>query len=117
MSKNQKIGRVRRIIREQIDLPARKIMIEAMVLEISSQALDELGVQWGFNSDKASGGNFVNKKLDGANNSLVLGQIAYPAGSPALSMQPSPMYFMNLIFACKPWWKRGPPKSCPAQVC
>ncbi|MAH26403.1 MAG: hypothetical protein CMI19_05545, partial [Opitutae bacterium] len=81
--KPEDTGRVRRIIREQIDLPARKIMIEAMVLEISSQALDELGVQWGFNSDKASGGNFVNKKLDGANNSLVLGQIAYPAGSPA----------------------------------
>ena len=79
--KPEDTGRVRRIIREQIDLPARKIMIEAMVLEISSQALDELGVQWGFNSDKASGGNFVNKKLDGPNNSLVLGQIAYPAGS------------------------------------
>ena len=79
--KPEDTGHVRRIIREQIDLPARKIMIEAMVLEISSQALDELGVQWGFNSDKASGGNFVNKKLDGPNNSLVLGQIAYPAGS------------------------------------
>ena len=82
--KPEETGRVRRIIREQIDLPARKIMIEAMVLEISSQALDELGVQWGFNSDKANGGNFVNKKLDGANDSLVLGQIAYPAGSAQL---------------------------------
>ena len=79
--KPEETGRVRRIIREQIDLPARKIMIEAMVLEISSQALDELGVQWGFNSDRASSGNFVNQKLDGANNSLILGQIAYPAGS------------------------------------
>jgi general secretion pathway protein D len=79
--KPEETGRVRRIIRKQIDLPARKIMIEAMVLEISSQALDELGVQWGFNSDKANGGNFVNKKLDGANDSLVLGQIAYPAGA------------------------------------
>ena len=82
--KPEETGRVRRIIREQIDLPARKIMIEAMVLEISSQALDELGVQCGFNSDKANGGNFVNKKLDGANDSLVLGQIAYPAGSAQL---------------------------------
>ena len=82
--KPEETGRVRRIIREQIDLPARKIMIEAMVLEISSQALDELGVQWGFNSDKANGGNLVNKKLDGANDSLVLGQIAYPAGSAQL---------------------------------
>ena len=45
----EKAGRVRRIILEQIDLPARKIMIEAMVLEISSQALDQLGVEWDFN--------------------------------------------------------------------
>jgi general secretion pathway protein D len=81
--KPEETGRVRRIIREQIDLPARKIMIEAMVLEISSQALDELGVQWGFNSGKAREGNFLNKKLDGANDSLVLGQIAYPAASTA----------------------------------
>ena len=58
--KPEDTGRVRRIIREQIDLPARKIMIEAMVLEISSQALDELGVQWDFNPDKASNGNFIN---------------------------------------------------------
>jgi general secretion pathway protein D len=81
--KPEETGRVRRIIREQIDLPARKIMIEAMVLEISSQAIDELGVQWGFNSGKAREGNFLNKKLDGANDSLVLGQIAYPAASTA----------------------------------
>ena len=81
--KPEETGRVRRIIREQIDLPARKIMIEAMVLEISSQALDELGVQWGFKSGKAREGNFLNKKLDGANDSLVLGQIAYPAASTA----------------------------------
>ena len=81
--KPEDTGRVRRIIREQIDLPARKIMIEAMVLEISSQALDELGVQWDFNPDKASNGNLINQKLDGANDSLVLGKIAYPRASTA----------------------------------
>lgn len=79
----EQTGRVRRIIREQIDLPARKIMIEAMVLEISSQALDELGVQWGFNSDQASGGNFIKQKLGGANDSLVVGRISAPAASAA----------------------------------
>ena len=42
----EEAGKIRRIITEQIDLPARKIMIEAMVLEISSQELDQLGVQW-----------------------------------------------------------------------
>ena len=46
-------------------------------------ALDELGVQWDFNPDKASNGNFINQKLDGANDSLVLGKIAYPAASTA----------------------------------
>ena len=76
-------GKIRRILRDQVDLPARKIMIEAMVLEISSNALDELGVQWEFNrgSDSISDSNFVNSKLDGANKdgSLVIGSIAYPA--------------------------------------
>lgn len=81
--KPEATGRVRRIIREQIDLPARKIMIEAMVLEISSQALDELGVQWDFNHDKAKNGNFINQKLDGENDSLVVGKIAYPTASTA----------------------------------
>ncbi|MDA8990441.1 hypothetical protein N9H45_02785 [Opitutales bacterium] len=81
--KPEETGRVRRIIREQIDLPARKIMIEAMVLEISSQALDELGVQWDFNSDQASSGNFINQKLDGASDSLVVGRITAPVTTAA----------------------------------
>ena len=81
----EKAGRVRRIIQEQIDLPARKIMIEAMVLEISSQALDQLGVEWDFNSggEGISDNNFIQDKLDGANDSLVLGKIAYPAAGSA----------------------------------
>ena len=75
-----KAGKIRRIIKEQIDLPARKIMIEAMVLEISSQALDQLGVEWDFNShrDGVSENGFVQDKLDGRNDSLILGHIAYP---------------------------------------
>ena len=76
-------GRIRRIIKEQVDLPARKIMIEAMVLEISSQSLEELGVQWDFNRgrDTISSANFVNSRLDGSNpnGTLKLGSIAYPA--------------------------------------
>ena len=81
----EKAGRVRRIIQEQIDLPARKIMIEAMVLEISSQALDQLGVEWDFNSggEGISDNNFIQEKLDGTNDSLVLGKIAYPAAGGA----------------------------------
>ncbi|MBT3636445.1 MAG: hypothetical protein HN531_05875, partial [Opitutae bacterium] len=80
-------GKIRRIIKEQVDLPARKIMIEAMVLEISSSALDELGVQWDFNrgSPSISDANFINTKLDGANTngSLLVGSIAYPTAANA----------------------------------
>ena len=78
-------GEIRKIVDQYIDLPARKIMIEAMVLEISSSSLEELGVEWEFNSGKEgiSGGNFVNKKLSGANldekNKLILGKIKYPS--------------------------------------
>ena len=82
--KPETAGSIRRIITEQIDLPARKIMIEAMVLEISSQALDQLGVEWDFNSGKKGfPGNFINRKLDGSNDSLVVGKIVSPAvGTP-----------------------------------
>ncbi len=40
------LSRVVRMIREEIDVPARQIMIEAMVLEISEVGLDRLGVEW-----------------------------------------------------------------------
>ena len=33
-------------LERHVDLPARQIIIEAMVLEISSTALEEMGVQW-----------------------------------------------------------------------
>ena len=83
--KPESAGSIRRIITEQIDLPARKIMIEAMVLEISSQALDQLGVEWDFNpgKDGVSSGNFIDRKLDGTNDSLVVGKILSPTvGTP-----------------------------------
>ncbi|MFP4166632.1 MAG: ABC transporter transmembrane domain-containing protein [Opitutales bacterium] len=37
---------VMRLIEEDIDIAARQIMIEAMILEISETGLDELGVEW-----------------------------------------------------------------------
>lgn len=45
-SKPQQLGRVQRIIQRDIDLPARQIMLEAMVLEISKTSVDRLGIQW-----------------------------------------------------------------------
>lgn len=44
----EQLGRIRKIITEVIDTPARQIVIEAMVLEITSNGLEELGLQWNF---------------------------------------------------------------------
>jgi len=49
-SEPDQLSRVTRIIREKIDVPARQIMIEAMVLEISETGLDRLGVEWSLDS-------------------------------------------------------------------
>ena len=47
----EQLGRIRKIINEVIDTPARQIVIEAMVLEITSSGLEELGLQWNFQKD------------------------------------------------------------------
>ena len=44
----EQFARVRRAISEHIDRPARQILVEGMVLEISRDGLEELGVQWNF---------------------------------------------------------------------
>jgi general secretion pathway protein D len=71
-SEPSQFGRVVRLVREKIDMPARKIMIEAMVLEISSQALKDLGVQWDVTKNVGSG-NFIGRHLD--NDNLKIGQV------------------------------------------
>src|SRR6185436_10555954 len=45
----EQFARVRKVITEMIDRPARQILVECMVLEISREGLDELGVRWEFN--------------------------------------------------------------------
>ena len=45
-SRPQQYARLLELIRNTIDVPARQILIEAMVLEIAQTSLDELGVQW-----------------------------------------------------------------------
>ncbi len=42
----EQLSRVLNLIRSKIDRPARQILIEAMVLEVSEQGVDKLGVQW-----------------------------------------------------------------------
>ena len=81
-SEPSQFGRIVRIVREQIDIPARKIMIEAMVLEISSQALKDLGVQWDLTKN-VHGGNFIGRHLD--KDTLTIGKITPSAtGVPQL---------------------------------
>ena len=46
-------------LREHIDVPARQIIIEAMILEISSTALSEMGVKWSRASGARESGNFI----------------------------------------------------------
>ena len=78
--KNQpeQFGQIARVIEEQIDVPSRQIIIEAMVLELSSTALRELGVQWELNQPGVS--NFLSQKvLNTTNNPLTIGSITYPA--------------------------------------
>lgn len=44
----EQFNRVRKALTELIDRPARQILVEGIVLEISRDGLDELGVQWNF---------------------------------------------------------------------
>lgn len=44
----EQFSRVRKLLKETIDRPARQIFIEGMVLEISEKGLKELGVEWQF---------------------------------------------------------------------
>ena len=72
-------GAVQDLVRNQIDLPARQIMIEAMVLEISSSALQELGVQWDLTNELNSG-NFFKRKIESTTETpLRIGRIIAPA--------------------------------------
>ena len=49
-------------IKNDIDRPARQMIIEAMILEVSSTALKELGVKWSRASGAKEGGNFLNSE-------------------------------------------------------
>ncbi|MCC6909033.1 MAG: ATP-binding cassette domain-containing protein [Phycisphaerales bacterium] len=44
----QQLARVRNLLTDYIDRPARQIFVEGMVLEISQDGLDDLGIEWQF---------------------------------------------------------------------
>ena len=66
-------------INNDIDKPARQIIIEAMILEVSETALDELGVKWtkAEGADNSIGANLSN---------LTIGSLQHPATGAALDL-------------------------------
>ncbi|NOY79673.1 MAG: hypothetical protein GXP31_01580 [Kiritimatiellaeota bacterium] len=75
----EQFGAVQERIRETIDVPARQIMIEAMVLEISSGALADLGVQWDLDrSTLKSDANWLKEHTTGT---LRVGNVVLPDGN------------------------------------
>ena len=66
-------------ISNDIDNPARQIMIEAMILEVSETALDELGVKW----TKAEG---ANNSLGNNLSTLSIGSLQHPSSGAALEL-------------------------------
>lgn len=42
----EQLRRAQRLLEQVIDVPARQILVEGMVLEVSRDGLDQLGVQW-----------------------------------------------------------------------
>ena len=69
-------------LKDDIDRPARQIIIEAMILEVSTTALKELGVQWTRASTAKASGNFINSKLSG----LTIGNLAHPAADATINL-------------------------------
>jgi len=46
----EQMSKVRELMKQFVDRPARQIFIEGMVLEISEDGLDDLGIKWDFQS-------------------------------------------------------------------
>lgn len=49
---SEQYSRVTKLLNEVIDVPARQVFVEGLVMEIGSSALDELGIQWEFREGK-----------------------------------------------------------------
>jgi len=61
----EQFSRIQSLIDEVIDRPARQIYVEAMVLEITSAGLKQLGIEWEFHEGKFSvSGGSANADLD-----------------------------------------------------
>ena len=65
----EQFSRVRKVLDEYIDRPARQIFIEGMVLEISEQGLKDLGVKWSLNDYTKEDGTGIIGNLSGGSTS------------------------------------------------
>ena len=45
-SQGEQVRKLKRLLEDKIDLPARQVLIESMVLEITENGMRELGVEW-----------------------------------------------------------------------
>ncbi len=81
-NKPSQLGELLDVLNNEVDKPARQIIIEAMILEVSSTALDELGVKWSRASSVPESANFINSRLNG----LTIGSLVYPGANEALSV-------------------------------
>lgn len=50
----EQFHKVKRVLAELIDKPARQVFVEGLVLEVSKQAIEELGIQWNLRNAAAA---------------------------------------------------------------
>lgn len=70
----EQLSMVRSLLEEYIDRPARQILVEGMVLEISEDGLEELGVEWEFRDGP------INLVLGSLNPSLITDTLTFNTG-------------------------------------
>lgn len=63
-SQTEEIARLKRRLREHIDVPSRQVLIESMLVEVTQEGRRELGVQWeGQSKDIETEGSFQTNSL------------------------------------------------------
>ena len=80
------LSRLLDLLKRDVDKPAKQIIIEAMILEISSTALEEMGVKW------ARSGNPTGSGLTDKTSTLTFGTLKYPSTDEALNLATSGVF-------------------------
>ncbi len=82
----KQLSRLLDLLQRDVDKPAKQIIIEAMILEISSTALEEMGVKW-TRSGNPTGSGFTDKT-----STLTVGTLKYPGSDEALNLATSGVF-------------------------